>query len=240
MLNISIVDDEKVFRQQNHNIISQEIKKFNIECQIKVFESISSFLDYIRVQDIFDIIFLDIELGENSGVELAKYLLSKRYDSIVVFVTSHDKYMKDSFGLNVYQYILKEDVEKEIPVTLKRIVNDFYNSTLINLKTENGLSTYKINEIIYFTIQNRKIFMQTKKEYIQVYYTSLKKILPLLNDNFIFGNSQYIINMAYIKNFENGVIELNGTSICVFIPKGKVKCKYELYKGYMKRRIQTK
>ena len=66
----------------------------------------------------YDIFFLDIEIKDELGVNLAKTILENNPDSIILFVTSHTDYILDAFQLAAFQYILK-------PINKQFLIEEF-------------------------------------------------------------------------------------------------------------------
>ncbi|WP_330949550.1 response regulator [Virgibacillus sp. MG-45] len=73
-------------------------------------------------QDV-DVAFLDINLPEINGLELAEQLLEKKPELIVVFVTAYDQYAVDAFELNALDYIVKPLTKERVKKTLLRVAN---------------------------------------------------------------------------------------------------------------------
>lgn len=232
MFQIAVVDDENIIREMITKMINIELINTEIEYKITSVSSISEFFDH---DVLYDLAFLDIEIGSESGIELSKMIYEKNPKCIIVFITSYEHYMKDSFGLNVFSYMTKDECAVRLPIVLRSVLKNLLEKSLFNLKTENGFMTYKIEEIFCFYIENRRIYMQTDEE-VQVYYTSMKKLIAELNDNFSFVGSKYIVNMNKINNITNGVIELENEE-CIFIPKGKIKGFTEKYKKFLMRKV---
>lgn len=233
MFQIAVVDDEDIIREMIIKIINTELINAEIEYKIA---SISNTADFFKYDIPYDIAFLDIEIGSDNGIKLSKMIYEKNQKCIVVFITSYEHYMKNSFGLNVFSYLTKDECAYRLPMVLKSILTTLLEKSFFNFKTEEGLMTYKAEEIFYFFIENRRVYMKTKKE-VQVYFTSLKKLIIELNDDFSFIGSKYIVNMNKIKNLTNGIVELENKE-CIFIPKGKVKRFSEKYKKFLMRKVK--
>ena len=69
-------------------------------------------------ENVYDIAFLDVELGSTDGITLAKQLKEIQPKIHIIFVTSHEKYAVDAFAIHATGYLLKpvakEDVEREL------------------------------------------------------------------------------------------------------------------------------
>lgn len=68
-----------------------------------------------------DVAFLDIEMPDMSGLELAERLLEAGRDMEIVFVTAYDKYALDAFRANAIDYILKPTSPGDIAQTLAKL-----------------------------------------------------------------------------------------------------------------------
>ena len=74
----------------------------------------------------FDIVSLDIELGDKNGIEIAKVLQSKNPNIIILIVTSYRHYLDEAMDLNVTRYIDK-------PITQQRIFSALEYNFLFSL-----------------------------------------------------------------------------------------------------------
>ncbi|AJS57223.1 LytR/AlgR family response regulator transcription factor [Paenibacillus sp. IHBB 10380] len=116
MLRAFIVDDEPLARDELKYLLLRS-KQVEIvgeaDCIEDTLEQISSVKP--------DVVFLDIELAEDSGLELAKQLLTFNPTPAIVFATAYDEYALKSFEVNVVDYILKPFNEKRIQQTLEKV-----------------------------------------------------------------------------------------------------------------------
>ena len=71
-----------------------------------------------------DISFLDIEMGDISGIELAKRIRKRQEKSgkrsIIIFVTGFREYMEDAFDVNAFHYLVKPIKEEKFKEVFKR------------------------------------------------------------------------------------------------------------------------
>lgn len=97
-----IVDDESIilrsFRRNTKDITDFEI--------VAEFEDSLDARDYILHHDV-DIVFLDIEMPELSGLELATQLKRCKPELLIVFVTAYDNYIKESNVIGADYYVMK-------------------------------------------------------------------------------------------------------------------------------------
>jgi len=111
-----LIDDEPLAL----NFLEHQLKKTG-SCQVvgKYIDPMKGW-EAVERQDV-DIVFLDIELPEMDGIELAERLLEHRPGIQVVFVTSYDEYAVRAFELNAIDYLVKPVREERLLNTLQRL-----------------------------------------------------------------------------------------------------------------------
>lgn len=175
-------------------------------------------LPLIQNQEV-DLIFIDIEMPEISGLEFVKTLETA---PAIIFTTAYPQYAVEGFNLNAVDYLLKpiglerfkqaiQKVHKEISIQagLQPIENKF-----IFLK--NGYKSEKID------IQDI-IFIAGNKEYATYYtksgrtYLKNERLKNLEKDYQPYGffriHKSYLINTRYIKKIFNNNVEIQGETI---------------------------
>lgn len=230
MFHIAIIDDELYARNRLLDIIEKELFHSNLDYRISQFINATDFFNSKNIE--YDVVFLDIELGEDNGLMISKVMYEREMKPIVIFVTAYEGYIKNAFGLNVYGYIMKDEVEERIPEILKKILQDLNRKSYIILKNDMGPTTYRYSEIVYFMIEDRNCYVQTIKEKVRIHASTLKGIKAELNDQFLQPNAKYIVNAKHIKSIENGAIILDNDE-CIFISRGKVRKFNEQYKDFL-------
>lgn len=119
MLKAIIVDNE----EPAINVLKILLEKTG---QVNVLESCLSGADALSCLQFLnpDVAFLDIEMPEMNGLELAKKILSINCNTEIIFVTAYHQYALEAFRVNALDYLLKplltEDVEKTVARLMKR------------------------------------------------------------------------------------------------------------------------
>ena len=118
MLKVMIVEDEEQIRM----ILGKMIEK-NEGC--KVVSSCENFAsainDFIKFRP--QVVFMDIDLGGDSGLECAKAITEVDPKVKIVFATAHSEYMADAFEIYAFDYLVKPFDMERIGKTLDRIKN---------------------------------------------------------------------------------------------------------------------
>lgn len=198
-IKIAIVENET----QSCFDLQTQLKKWastaNHSILISAFASGEAFLQ----QNVFsyDVVFLDIELENINGIEIARYLRANDYSSDIVFLTSHSSYALAGHGVRALHYLLKPAPQKELfrcmDLVLERC-SDFHYT----YQYHNQTIHLPINDIIYMTSRNHKIeIITTSESYYQ--HTSIRNLIGRLPKQFQQCHRTTIINMHHLLNLVN-------------------------------------
>ena len=100
-MNIAIVEDETKL----HLIVKKEIQKYyGKNVQITVFSSGEEFL---REDQEFQIIFMDIEMPGKDGFSVSKEYMNRFPDTLIIIMTTHTELSRLGYRINAFRYINK-------------------------------------------------------------------------------------------------------------------------------------
>lgn len=114
MLNIAICDDEVLITGKIEMLVHEIARRNLVEVDTEVFWNGKSLLQAMKQGINFDIIYLDIEMENGDGISTADTIRTFDKNVIIMFVSSYENYMKDSFKVRPFQFIVKpvEKMEK--------------------------------------------------------------------------------------------------------------------------------
>ncbi len=111
-MRVFVIDDENIILKGTAN----QVRKARPEAEILSFDSPLQAIGTIQEGKVPDVVFLDIQMEEMSGIEAATQM-SKLSDRInFIFTTGYTDYMKEAFDLYASGYILK-------PISLKKVMS---------------------------------------------------------------------------------------------------------------------
>lgn len=242
MVNIAVCDD----KQESLDIIQKELVKaannLNITIETYLYMDGNEVVDLIcNNKEEFDILFLDIDMPNISGLEVAKKIRDAGSDIILIFISAHEQYVFESIDYNPFKYIRKNKIEEEIEYSLKRAYKRISseNAKSIVVKTEDGEVRLKHTSIMYFEVYARRmsVFTNDNQKRNLVGRKTMKKLYSELNDeDFIQIHSGCIVNVKYIDEYSGHDITLdNGTKLIVSRPR--IKEVKEAISSYWSRRV---
>ena len=144
MLQIAICDDNRADGKMMKTLLSESLQIMGEPGCCHTFQN-GKALEY-EVEDgqDFDLLFLDIELGDEDGFLLAKRLQSSLPASLLIFVSSYEKYVYDSFKLQPFRFLPKRCLTQMLSETLSAAVAELKRRENRFLLVENGQGAEKI------------------------------------------------------------------------------------------------
>lgn len=217
MINVAICDDEKKVLDDIYMRIKEIFDYDDISANFFVTSESNKLLEKIK-KDPFDIIFLDIDMPRFSGMDIGDFLCSNKIDTILVFVTSHDELVFESFKYHPFGFIRKNHFDEEIvPILKEACQNILKMSDIITVKSNGNLININAKNILYIEGQSNYVnFHVNDKEYkVRDTLINLEKKLP---DDFIRVHKGFIVNLAFIFSLNKNEILLDNKEI---IPVGR-------------------
>ncbi|MEC1178041.1 LytTR family DNA-binding domain-containing protein [Metasolibacillus meyeri] len=211
MYKVFIIDDEPLARDELKYLLSQ----FS---EIEILGE-SEDLQQILVDNLIDEIdclFLDIELSNQNGIELAKELLQREEKPLIVFATAYDDYAIDAFNMNAFDYILKPFEKQRIEQTIVKLMTMTKKSERkepavkekikqmgkIAVSNEDRVALIKLQDVLYFTSEESKTKVITENKS----YSSAESLITLekkLGPNFIRVHRAFLINLEHLQELES-------------------------------------
>lgn len=216
MLKIAIVDDETESLTYINLKVKQIFFKRKIEIKTNMFTSGEQLIKKLFDDKVyFDVVFLDVQMPNQIGMEIAKTIRSKYNDILIVFVTSFDNYVFEAFDYDATAYIRKDEFDEKIESTVDRIVSKInMNSKEIVFSNSEGKYHISPKDIMYFESLNHSIYIHDCKNRVIKITNSLNQLEQEFSIyNFIRIHSGYLVNLKYVYSIENISIVLSNGSI---------------------------
>lgn len=233
-MRIAICDDNI-----NHiNIIENyihDLRKTSIECDAYQSgeELIRSFRDG---EEQYDVIFLDMEMEQLNGIETANYIREIDEHVIIVFVTSHTEYMRDSFKCAPFRFLVKPVDVEEFKTVFYDISKKLSKQRKVFAFTENKAKIrLYCDDIIYCESQDHWIWIHTKDKVYKICKSLTELHGQLDKEMFCRVHKSYIINFLYIKSIKDNDAELYHCDKTIAISRSYKKEVLEEYTNFLER-----
>src|SRR5690554_4079550 len=237
MMRAVLIDDEISNLENLRTLLEKHCPQVTITATAK---NVSDAVDAIEKQ-LPDLVFLDIQMGEQTGFDVLKLLPTRNFE--VIFVTAHDQYGIQAVKFAALDYLLKPiDIEElmnavnkaehklarqiqnlQLDFLLQQLKKPETNVSKIALQMQNEIRYVNLSEIIRCEADNTYThFFLSNSEKIMV-SKSLKEYADLLCPNgFLRTHQSHLVNPKYVKSWlkeDGGVLLLtSGEKIPVSKP----------------------
>lgn len=231
MIRIAIVDDADIICESIEKFLTAFSKKNGINIEFDSFYSGDEIRTKLK-ETYYDCIFLDIEIGEISGIDVSKFLREtlKNETTEIIYVSSHRQYAIDLFDYDPISFLLKP-IDKE---KLKHTFNKFLKRLKINeevfaFKNVRELYRVPLKDILYFESSDHKIIIHTLTDNY-TFYDRMDRLVSLLEiQKFLFVHKSFLVNSKHIQKYEyESIIIDNGEVIPISQSKRKAVREWQL------------
>lgn len=204
-IKIAICDDDQFICGELETLLINILESKNIRHDIDVYFSGEELVStFNNSSTSYDLIFLDIELPKQNGINIGTYIRENLADqrTEISYISSKTSYALDLFKLRPIDFLIK-------PITTEKVIhviNTYLTVTEHNYKNfqySKNKKTFSVPqpEILYFEHKGRKTILHTSTEAIE-FYDSFDNVLSKLNnERFISVHKSFIINYRYISKF---------------------------------------
>lgn len=168
-----------------------------------------------------EIIFLDIEMPDYSGIQLMEFFTPEQINFEVIFTTAYSEYAIKAFELNAVDYLLKPLRDEQVANAVKKAINQRGKSQVSERLEElkNSLQASSIRKIglpisdgVLFVKFDDIILLKADRMYTEVHLIDKEPILvskpmkffeDMLVDakEFYRPHRSFLINLKYIKQY---------------------------------------
>ena len=220
--NVIIVDDEYLARKLLQDYVSKVESLQLVATCSNAFEAMEALAN-----NTVDIMLLDIQMPDLTGMELVKSLEKK---PAVIFTTAYSEYAVDAFNLAVVDYLLKPfdfprffqavrkaigNVQPKAEETTKQAADISKSNDFITVKADYKL--YKINydDLLFIEGQHEYVTFHTTQRRITALFAlkDLEEMLP--KDRFVRVHKSYIVSFKHIQDLDKSDVTVAGNKVPV-------------------------
>ena len=202
MLKIAICDDDVKMTGRLDTVLEEIAKRNFVKIDTEVFLDGGELEKAVEEKMYFDIIFLDIEMGDEDGITAARKIRETDRNVLIIYVTSHESYMQESFSVRPFRFVVKPIEEK----ILERYFLEAYEEissydSYFRYKNKRKEWKIPIRKILYLESHRRKIYVVTEEETLE-FYGKLSEVEEELKQGkmvFLRVHQSFLVNYRHIE-----------------------------------------
>lgn len=231
MIKIAVCDDQVDIIEK----ITEYISMYQFHCEYDV-DTFLSGKELLQSDKHFDLIFLDVEMPEQDGIQTAKDLRIRDKNVSFIYVTNYSEYAISTFSVHPFDFVLKPINSKKI----LKVIDDYVEykkksdvTALIELKGVTRDVVMNIHDIIYFEyFDNRRMHVITNRSTFDIKGSLSDFIEKTAEYGFYSPHKSFLVNFEYINTIEKGYIHMSNGEDVPIAQKKYNELKQLLYKYF--------
>lgn len=215
---IGICDDLEIDRRYVGKMVEAWAKKRGHLVHVNTFSSAENFLFHYEEEKDYDVLLLDIEMGEMDGVTMAKKLRKENDRVQIVFITGYSDYIAEGYEVAALHYLMKPVKEEKLWETLDRAERKLQkNEKVIYLELGGEMVCIPIYQIYFADVSGNYITLHGKENVTA--RMTLRELEKELDERFCRVGRSALVNLTQISRVTKTEIKLSdGSSIP--LPRG--------------------
>ena len=209
MYTIAICDDINKDTQYLASVVQSWAQEQKVSVNIEMFPSAESFLFHYDEKKDYDILLLDVEMKNISGIELAKQIRSMDHRVEIIFTTSHFELSGEGYEVDALHYLIKPIAETKLMEVLSKAAQKLSVEPPSLVIVCNG-ETVKILEpdILYIESFRHYVVVHTQSTEYKL-KENLSALKGKLSSDFYQTHRSYLVSLKHIRKISRTAVWLD-------------------------------
>ena len=224
-LKIAICDDDIIVCEE----LQRKLKEISVDSDFRIIQNGEVLL---MEAERFDLLFLDIEMPQINGLELAKMLRQSGYAGEIIFLTSHDEVMAEGYKVHAFRFLTKPIDMGQLREAIADLLQEMDRHRKLGVEYDGVMQTIDYLDIRYIESDNRNSKIITEQGTVMS-NRSLKDWLAELPELFKV-NKSCAISFYGIERIFPGEVKLKDVEVCVPVARRRRSELREKYFTFIK------
>lgn len=208
-IEIVLVDDEQLQLDYMQKLVQQAAASLAIQIEVHQFLSGEAFLFALEDHPNWQLAFLDIEMAELNGMEVAHIVREKASDLELVFATAYAEYAIEGYAVQALDYLLKPISLEKVTRVLTRFLEEQPTEAIyIIVEIDGQPIRINLDDLIYAeaNVGEVKLVLSDQTLSLKMSLTDFEK---KLDDRFVSTHRSYLVNLQYVSRLLKTDVALN-------------------------------
>lgn len=236
-MNILIIDDDQIFLNSLKQTVIEVCSKEDIPIKVSTEDDPVCVIEEEKYKH-SDIILLDIDMPDVSGIEIASQINDRKGKSekpVIIFVTNREELVFDALKEQPYSFVRKSHIE-DLTACLLKIRDKISSADIYSIKTGRGIDNLFINDIIYLEKKNNYVHFHTEVGTYRERTNIESKLSDLSSYGFLRPQIGYIVNVRYIEEVQKNTVLLSNGKEVPLSKKYRKSIKQDFYEWMVTKR----
>lgn len=198
---VALCDDDEKIASKIMEAFNNELHAHNLEATIDYYSSGDVLIEAAKEKH-YNLALLDIDMTPLNGFDTAQSICSISSDTRIVFVTSHEELVFDTFEYTPFYFIRKKYYENGVKKLVNKLTHTDLLTTSVHLEKNGSITSIDSVSVKYAVSQDHMLNIYTTSGNYQL----RKKLSDLENElagyNFIRVHKSCLINYKHVRRFD--------------------------------------
>lgn len=236
----AVCDDDEIICDAICNKINNIFGKCGLEAEFDKFVSPIALFNSIKNGKEYDVLFLDIDMPQENGIELAQSIRKKNKDMEIVFVSNLENRVFDTFSVRPFGFVRKNNFSRDLNDTLLLYIRYKIKANNCIAVKENGTSSViklHIDTIVYIeSFKYKQSINMADGSSIEVRMSMEELEEKLREYDIIRTHKGYLVNLKYVQRIDKNSLTLKDrNNLSLNVSRDRMQLVKQTYMEYLRR-----
>lgn len=223
-MKVAVCDDELQVLEELSSFLDLYCKEYHREIEYELLQSPIELFAKMERGACYDVLFLDILLKGDNGIEVARELRKQDKNVKIIFLTSSSEYAVQSYTVGAFFYLLKPIQKENLTELMEKIFSEWVKeqSEYFIVKCKTGVHRIDVQQLEYCEVVNRSLVFYLQNGCELKSNISIQEVEDTLArfGCFVRPHRSYLINMRFVESISAKCINMT-CKARIPIPHGK-------------------
>ena len=171
-----------------------------------------------------DVMFLDIQMPDMLGMDVAKRIRQMDNRVMIMFITMLTQYALEGYSVGAFDYVLKPVRYEEFSTKMDRVCRMLAHQTTsqtLELRTKEDIRRVSADDVTYIEVSNHDILIHTGSEVYRQWGNLKSYEEKLAAAHFVRCNACYLVNLKYVRGVSGDTVTVHQDELAISKAKRK-------------------